>query len=139
MMNAKMQFKFLTVILTIVLTQGLAACAYRGGPPIYTAAHHHHPYHYYYYPSTRVYFHLSTGNYWHRSDGHWRRARVLPPHIYLDRRDRVRVWEDIDKPHLRHERHARQYKPRQNYNPDRDRDHRERSHNTRRHEEYRRK
>lgn len=129
----------LIVIAGVAIMLGLSACTYHGGPPVYTSAYYHPPYHYHYYPSTRVYFHLSTGYYHYRSDGHWRRAKTLPPHIRLDRYDRRRLWVDADKPYIRHKEHSQRYKPSPHYKPDDRRNREERSHNKRRHETYRRK
>ncbi len=127
------------MVLGAVLLTGMVGCTayYRDGPPVYRSSYYHHPYHYHYYPSTRVYFHISSGHYYYRDHDHWKRARHLPPHHRLDRRDRVRLWIDADKPHSGHKAHREKYRPKAHYKHDMKRDREERSFNRQRHERYR--
>ncbi len=135
------QFMRPVMIISVLITlSGTAGCVYepyRGGPPVYRSAYRHYPYHYYYYPSTRVYFHLHSGDYYYHRDKRWHRAHVLPPHVFLDRRDRVRVWIDASRPHDRQRDHVKRYKPSPRYHADRHRDRDERAHNRREHKKYR--
>jgi len=126
------------ILLGAVLLAGISACTaqYRDGPPVYRSDYYHKPYHYHYYPSSRVYFHISSGNYYYRGRDHWKRTRKLPRHYILDRRDRVRLWIDADKPHSRHIVHREKYRPKAHYKHDMKRDREERHYNRQRHEHY---
>jgi hypothetical protein len=127
------------MVLGAVLVTGTGGCTayYRDGPPVYRSEYYHHPYRYHYYPSTRVYFHISSGHYYYRDHDHWKRVRELPPKYRLDRRDRVRLWVDGDKPHSRHREHDGKYRPNPHYKHDMKRDREERRYNKQRHERYR--
>lgn len=126
-------------LLTLAFTLVLGGCygIYHEGPPLYSSAYYDYPYHYYYYPSVGVYYHLYSGEYYYRRDGYWRHERTLPPHYRLDRKDRVGVWLEDKQPWGRHDEHARKFKPRPDYRPDRRLDQRERRHNEERHQRYR--
>ena len=109
----------------------LTGCVYDPlyyGPPPYSQYQPSY-YDYYFYPSARVYFQFTTGYYYYRVKDRWVRARVLPPDVHIDARDRVRIREDSDKPYLRLPEHERSYKPNPNYRWDRDRSIREREAN----------
>ena len=127
------------VVMGAVLLTGVVGCAsyYRGGPPIYTSAYYQYPYRYHYYPSARIYYHISSGDYYYRDADHWKRARDLPPRHRLDRRDRVRIWSDADKPYSRHKEHREKFKPKPRRKHDSKRDPEERRDNQRLHERYR--
>jgi len=117
------------------------ACVYDPyyvGPPPH---HHYHPHHhdYYYYPGVRVYFHFTTGHYFYFHKKHWIRARVLPPHIHLDPRERVRIRIDTDKPYLKHKAHKRRYVPLKNYRYDKQRSQKEREANRKWYQDYEKK
>ena len=98
------------------------------GPPAHS---HYYPRHfdYYYYPSAQVYFHFTTGFYYYLDSGVWIKIKVLPPHIYLDARDRVQIKIESDKPYLQYPDHTRTYKSRPNYRVDKDRGNKEREAN----------
>jgi hypothetical protein len=87
----------------VALDFGLAGCYSPG----------HYPrrpnYGYYYYPGVNVYFHIYTGYYFYRVDGAWRRARSLPSHIYLSRRDRRQIYIREPRPYDRNLEHHREY------------------------------
>jgi hypothetical protein len=124
------------------LAVGLGGCTdgiYHDGPPIYTRAYYEPPYHYYYYPSVGVYFGIYSGDYYYYSDHHWRQSKMLPPGIYLDRRDRVPLWADRNKPYLKHDEHRQHFKPNPDYHPDKNRDRDERAYDRKRHDESRKK
>lgn len=130
-------FKSLAGLVIGALVLVSASCMpYHGAPRVYAPAHRHYPYHYYYYPSVRVYFHLHSGRYYYHSDRRWIRSPHLPPRLHLDRRDRVRLWMDAEKPYLRNDMHRRKYKPHRKYQMDEHRSRREREHNHHKHREY---
>ena len=127
----------LTGIVIAALVSGLASCVpYHGAPRVYAPTHRNYPYHHYYYPSIGVYFHLHSGHYYYHSDRRWIRSPHLPPRLYLDRKDRVRLWIDADTPYLRNDIHRRKYKPYGSYRTDKHRNRREREHNLNKHREY---
>ena len=101
------------VIVAIVLVVAVHGCVYDPvyyGPPSYSEYHPHY-YDYYYYPSAGVYFQFTTGYYYYRGHDRWVRVRKLPPNVYIDPRDRVQIRIDSEKPYLRHDEHARRFKP----------------------------
>ncbi|MGD8525718.1 MAG: hypothetical protein PVJ63_05685 [Thioalkalispiraceae bacterium] len=108
---------FRSCLLGIGLVTGLSACVYDPyyagpGPRVYHPYYYPYYYDYYYYPGVRVYFQLSTGVYFYFWDNRWIRTKVLPPYIYLDPRNRVKVRVEGDKPYVKHHIHAQKYKPR---------------------------
>ena len=125
-------------VLSAIMLAATAGCSshYRGGPPVYSSAYYHYPYRYHYYPGSEVYFHITSGNYYYRDDNNWLRNRTLPSHHHLDRRDRVPLWIDSDKPHVKHKEHRERYKPNTQHRRDRTRDPEERRHNQRMHERF---
>jgi len=126
-------------VLGAVLLTGVIGCTayYHDGSPVYTSAYHHSPYHYLYYPNTSVYFHISSGHYYYRDRDHWNRVKKLPPSHHIDRRDRVHLWIDADRPYSSHNDHHKKYRPKPHYKHDTIRDREERQDNQRQHERYR--
>lgn len=138
-MNKSKLVELWYLVLGVVLLTGIAGCTayYRDGPPVYSSAYYQHPYHYHYYPSTRVYFHISSGHYYYRDGDHWKRVRELPTKYRLDRRERVRLWIDDDKPHSRYKQHSEKYRPKTHHKHDAQHDREERQYNQQRHQRYR--
>lgn len=105
------------VFVFILMPLFISACAVEHvhyGPP--ARAHFYpHPYDYYYYPSVRVYFNFTTGYYYYPSHGVWLHSRVLPRHIYLDPRERVRVQINDPQPYRKTPELEKRYTPRPNY------------------------
>jgi len=118
-----------------LLLTGCVYDPYYYGPPPHS---HYYPryYDYYYYPSTQVYFHFTTGFYYYLDSGVWLKVKVLPPHIRIDARDRVRIQADSVKPYIMFPDHKRIYTPRPNYRPDKERSLKEREANQRWYLEY---
>ena len=114
-----------SLLLSLGVIMGLSACVYdpyyHGPTPV---RHTYYPYYYpfyydyYFYPSVQVYFNFSTGFYYYFSGKRWIRAKVLPPHIRLDPRERVTTRVEGDKPYLKNKQHLRQFKPRPDYRRD---------------------
>ena len=131
------QVAFSTIIGFSILQAG---CVY--GPPYYGPPPHYHYYphyhDYYFYPAARVYFHFTTGTYYYLDGTIWIKTRVLPPHIRIDARNRVKIRVDSDKPYLRFKDHMGTYKSAPNYRVDPDRNRKEREANKRWYEEYQR-
>ena len=103
-------------VISIGLMAGLSACVYDPHyyyPPGHRYQPHYYPYYYeyYYYPGVSVYFQFTTGFYFYYSKNRWIRTKVLPPHIHLNPRNRVKIWVDNDKPYLKHKEHVKIYKP----------------------------
>ena len=131
-------FRYAVFSLFFSLSILLTGCVYDPfyyGPPTHS---HYYPryYDYYYYPSSHVYFHFTTGFYYYLDSGVWIKTRVLPPHIQIDARDRVRVQIEADKPYLKYPEHKRQYIPKPTFRVDKDRNLKEREANQRWFREY---
>lgn len=122
------------VISSIFVTGCVYDPTYYGPPPHY----HHYPhyYDYYYYPYARVYFHFTTGIYYYRDGGIWVTAKILPPHIHIDAKNRVRIRVESDKPYLKFNEHTRIYKFKPSYSVDLERSRKERDANQRWFQEY---
>lgn len=137
----KIRKAWLTVVSLTVLTGSTLMVAtgcsndYRSAPSEYRSVYYN-PYDYYYYPSLNVYFHISSGYYYYRDGGTWIRVRTLPPRIYLDPVDRVRLIIKSDKPYLYHEHHRLRYTPHPTYRRDIKRNQLERKSNTDRYNQY---
>ncbi len=123
--------------LSILLT-GCVYDPFYYGPPTHS---HYYPryYDYYYYPSAHVYFHFTTGFYYYLDSGVWLKVKVLPPHIIIDARDRVRIQTESDKPYLKFPDHKRHYTPKPTYRVDKERNIKEREANKRWFQEYQQK
>lgn len=122
----------------ILMPLFITACAVEHvhyGPPV-RATFYPHPYDYYYYPTARVYFHFTTGYYYYRDHNRWYRSRKLPPRIYIDPRERVRVQIKGPKPYLRQPQIEKRYAPRQNYRVEEKRSIQEREANRKWYREY---
>jgi len=128
----------LLAALSAVVLAATVGCSshYRGGPPVYTSAYYHYPYRYHYYPSSQVYFHITSGNYYYRDGTKWVRTRTLPSRHHLDSHDRVPLWIDSEKPHVKHKEHRERYRPSPQYRQNKTRDPKERRHNQRMHERF---
>ena len=113
-----------------VLLTGCVYDPFYYGPPSHSHYYPHY-YDYYYYPSIQVYFHFTTGLYHYRDGGIWKKSRVLPPHIRIYARDRVKIQIESDKPYLKFPEHKRIYKPRPNFRVDKERGIKEREANQR--------
>lgn len=122
-------------VLLVILLPGCVYDPYYSGPPPRTH-YYPHPHDYYYYPGVRVYFHFSTGYYYYYDRNRWLRARVLPPHIYIDPRDRVRLRIETAKPYIKHKEHQRKYVPPQKFRYDKHRSLKEREENRKWYKEY---
>lgn len=87
-----------------LMAPGLASC-------VYTEAGYYggYGYEYYYYPDVNVYFHVQSGYYYYPYGSKWRRARVLPGHIHLDRHQRQRIYAPDRHPYDRNQEHRRNY------------------------------
>ena len=118
---------FVALILT------LNACVVTGHPDTHIRGSLHG---WYYYPDAQVYFHITSGNYYYRDGTKWVRTRTLPTRHHLDRHDRVPLWIDSDKPHVKHREHRERYTPRPQYKRNKSRDPEERRHNQRMHERF---
>ncbi len=117
------------------------ACVYDPvyyGPPPHVDFRPHY-YDYYYYPSVRVYFQFTSGFYYYHDHQRWVQTRVLPPHIHIDTRDRVRIRIDSDRPYVKHKEHHRIYKPKPKFQADKKRNLKEREANQQWYETYERK
>ncbi len=125
------------VTLSMLLT-GCVYDPYYYGPPSHS---HYSPYYYdyYYYPSVQVYFHFTTGFYFYRDRGVWLKVRVLPPHININARDRVKLKIESEKPYLRFPDHASKYKPNPKYRVEKEQSLKERNANKRWFEDYKQK
>lgn len=144
-MTAMKFIKLLTGILTFILIVGLGACVYDPhyeGPSAHTHSPHFNDY--YYYPNVDVYFDLFFGYYYYRPGKSWVRVRVLPKHIYLDRRHRIPLHMEHKTPYVKHPEHRKKYLPRGEYRHDKEKvrreiNRKEREHNSRQHKENRKK
>ena len=134
-------FRRILIPAVIAISLFSAGCVYDPvyyGPPPHSD-YRPHIYDYYYYPSVGVYFHFTSGYYYYRDRQRWIRSRVLPPHIHIDSKSRVRIRVDADKPMVRHKEHVRTYKPRPDYHSDKKRSIKEREANKRWYENYKMK
>ncbi len=125
-------------LVALLLAVG-SGCAYS---PYYAERPYERPdhyYDYYYYPHASVYFHLYSGYYYYPDGSRWIRTRVLPSHIHIDQRVRRPLVVRDDKPYLKHQEHAAQYRTNRHPRSGRDHDQAEREHNRKRYEEYRRR
>ena len=117
-----------------------AACVhdseYYGPPRHYHYYPHYHDY--YFYPSARVYFHFTTGTYYYLDGTVWVKTRVLPPHIRIDARHRVKLRIDSDRPYTKFNQHIDVYRPRPNYRAEVERSRREKEANQKWFKEYQR-
>ncbi len=125
----------------LLLVAGLSGCYWpiHEETPAYGPAYGGYPYDYYYYPSVDVYYQLRSGDYFYRRDhnGRWLHARTLPPNFRLERRDRIDLRMDSNRPWERHDEHIGRYRPRPDYKPDPRLDRGERKHNQVVYERYR--
>ena len=140
LLRLRPQLLFRNIMFSVVVGMPLllAGCVYDPlyyGPPPRTSYYPHY-YDYYYYPSAHVYFQFTTGLYFYLDSGVWVTARVLPPHIHIDPRDRVRIQVETDKPYQKFPEHKRIYKPGPDYRPDNSRSEREREANKRWYREF---
>jgi hypothetical protein len=120
--------------LSVILTGCVYDPFYYGPPP----HSHYSPYYYdyYFYPSVQVYFQFTTGYYFYRDRGVWARARVLPPRIIINARDRIRIKVESEKPYLKFPEHSRIYKPNPKYRVDKEKSLKEREANKKWFREY---
>lgn len=137
--SRRLNLRSIVVSFVTALALSLGACVY---DPIYYGPPRHadfYPdaYDYYFYPSVGVYFHFTTGLYFYLLDGVWVSSPVLPPHIIIDARNRVRVRVEADKPYVKFPEHSRLYTPK--ITPDPDSSSREKDANMRWFEEYKKK
>ncbi len=123
--------------LSVILTGCVYDPFYYGPPP----HSHYSPYYYdyYFYPSVQVYFQFTTGYYFYRDRGVWTRARVLPPRIIINARDRIRVKVESQKPYLKFPEHNLKYKPNPNHRVDKAKSLKEREANQKWFKEYQQK
>jgi len=126
------------IVAFLALSNGCVVNPGYHGPPRH---YHYYPHHYdyYFYPSARVYFHFTTGFYYYFDGTIWIKTRILPPHIRIDARHRVRIRVDSGPPHSRYTKHAELYKPRPGYRPAAEADRKERDANRYWYEDYRKK
>lgn len=136
-----MDKKIILILLAPILLTSLAAChhaGYYGDHYDYSYYDRHYDYDdYFYYPNIAVYFRIHSGYYFYRHDGHWKRSRHLPKHIYLDHRVRRHLTIRDKKPHHKHHEHHNKYRLRREFHSDRKNDRSEREHNRKLHEKHR--
>ena len=116
---------------------GSVSCSHYS-PPSHAPAHGYrwHAHDYYYYPGVHVYYHIYTGYYYYRSSDVWVKVKVLPRHILIGRRDRVKIRVKGKNPHSLHEEHRHRYEPKKYIKTKRRHDRKEREYLHDRHKDY---
>ena len=130
---------YIRLILLALFFSAVTSCAHYDDYYGHDGAYYYDPYDYHYYPSIGVYFHVYSGDYYHYHKRAWVKGRKLPSNIRIDPRDRVRVRVDSGRPYSRSKEHRRAYKPRKDYRRDTKLDRKERSYNSGRYEQNRKK